>query len=136
MRVRTPQGQVRLVLLAVAIVAVLAGVVIVRGGAPELRDGSESSEELALLLAPTEVYNPVAAGEELPEGFRQVVPRDAIRPVYEPTFVAADAIDWPATSLVIGLQLHGEAKAYPVQFLNWREMVVDSVAGIPVLVTW
>ena len=82
------------------------------------------------------MYNPVAAGEELPPGFRQVVPRDGIRPVYEPSFVAAGEIDWPADSLVIGLEIDGVAKAYPVAFLNWREMVIDRVAGIPVLVTW
>jgi hypothetical protein len=29
-----------------------------------------------------------------------------------------------------------EAKAYPVSFLNRREMVIDSINGIPILVTW
>ena len=37
---------------------------------------------------------------------------------------------------MIGLALDGEAKAYPVSWLNRREMVVDRIAGIPILVTW
>lgn len=86
--------------------------------------------------APGDVYNPVIAGEQLPDGFRQVLPRDAIMPIYDPQFVPAASIDWPGDTLVIGVAADGEAKAYPVSFLNGREMVVDSIAGIPILVTW
>ena len=85
---------------------------------------------------PAGVYNPVLAGESLPDGFRQVLPRDAIRPVYEPTFVAGRDAGWPAEAQVIGVTSGGEAKAYPVSFLNGREMVVDEIDGIPILVTW
>ncbi len=85
---------------------------------------------------PSEVYNPVLAGERLPDGFRQVLPRDAIAPVYDPTFVLGRDIDWPADAQVIGVSLGGEAKAYPVSFLDGREMVVDELDGIPILVTW
>lgn len=85
---------------------------------------------------PGDVYNPVIAGETLPDGFRQLLPRDAIMPVYDPQFVAAAQVTWPADTLVIGVAGEGEAKAYPVSFLNGREMVVDSIAGIPILVTW
>ena len=42
----------------------------------------------------------------------------------------------PKTPLVIGLELDGDAKAYPVSFLNRREMVIDWIGGTPVLVTW
>lgn len=85
---------------------------------------------------PAEVYNPVLAGEVLPDGFRQVLPRDAIAPVYDPSFVAGSEIGWPGDAQVIGVDLDGEAKAYPVSFLNGREMVVDEIAGVPILVTW
>ena len=83
-----------------------------------------------------DVYNPVIAGEPLPDGFRQVLPRDAIMPIYDPQFVPGSAIDWPADTLVIGVAAGEEAKSYPVSFLNGREMVVDSINGIPILVTW
>ena len=85
---------------------------------------------------PAGVYNPVLAGEPLPDGFRQILPRDAIAPVYEPEFVDGRDIGWPGDAQVIGVSSGGEAKAYPVSFLNGREMVVDEIDGIPILVTW
>lgn len=85
---------------------------------------------------PTSVYNPVLAGERLPDGFRQVLPRDAITPVYDPLFIAGDEIGWPGEAQVIGVAIGDAAKAYPVSFLNGREMVVDEIDGVPILVTW
>ncbi len=85
---------------------------------------------------PRDVYDPVAAGEPLPEGFRQLLPRDAIRPVYEPTFTTATGVAWPDETDVIGVEIDGEAKAYPVAFLTGRELVVDELAGWPILVSW
>lgn len=81
-------------------------------------------------------YDPVASGEPTPAGFRQPLDRDDILPVYDPRFVGADGVDWADDSLVIGVDLEGEAKAYPVGFLTRREMVVDNHRGIPTLVTW
>ena len=56
-------------------------------------------------------YDPRAAGEELPRGFRQVLPRDAIRPIYSPRFVPAAASDWRDDVMVIDVALGGEAKS-------------------------
>jgi len=85
---------------------------------------------------PNSVYDPVRGGETLPDGFRQLLVRDAIAPVYDPTFTVPSAVDWPEDSLVIGVDLDGEARAYPVGFLNRREIVNDNHRGIPTLVTW
>ena len=85
---------------------------------------------------PALVYDPVEAGEPLPSGFRQLVWRDQIEPVYDPVFTSPNNVDWPAGSLVIGVVGTETAKAYPVTHLNSREMVVDSLEGIPILVTW
>ncbi len=71
-----------------------------------------------------------------PDGFRQLLPRDAILPVYDPEFTSASLISWPGGTQVIGISSGDEAKAYPVSFLTRREMVVDAINGIPVLVTW
>jgi len=38
--------------------------------------------------------------------------------------------------LVIGIAMDGQAKAYPVGVLRFREMVNDEIAGIPILVSW
>jgi len=96
----------------------------------------EATPSLGTLPDPGQVYNPVLAGDPLPVGFRQLLPRDAILPVYNPQFVSAADAGWADDALVIGLDLDGQSRAYPVGFLNRREMVIDSVAGIPVLVTW
>lgn len=85
---------------------------------------------------PEGLYDPIEAGEQAPAGFRQVLKRDWIAPVYDPAFVAADKIDWPEEELVIGVDLEGEARAYPVGFLNRREIVIDMHRGIPTFVTW
>ena len=81
-------------------------------------------------------YDPRSAGEELPRGFRQVLPRDAIRPIYSPRFVPAAASDWRDDVMVIGVAMDGEAKAYPVSLLNRREIVNDQLGQLPILVTW
>jgi len=81
-------------------------------------------------------YNPVLAGEPLPADFRQILPRDAIRPIYEPEFTNAAGVDWPDSTDVIGVEINGEAKAYPVDHLNGRELVVDEIDGVPILVSW
>jgi len=99
-------------------------------------DTSPTRGEAGVRVGPRDAYNPVAAGERLPDGFRQLLPRDAIKPIYDPVFVSASSIGWPAATDVIGVTLGGEAKAYPVSFLNGRELVVDEIDKIPILVSW
>jgi hypothetical protein len=50
--------------------------------------------------------------------------------------VPAIEASWDSDDLVIGLEIDGNSKAYPVGFLNRREMVIDRLSGVPVLVTW
>ncbi len=114
-----------------AVVLALATIYAFTGSSPEPLAGPTG-----VRVDPAGVYNPVLAGESLPDGFRQVLPRDAIAPVYDPTFVAGREAGWPDEAQVIGVEIDGDAKAYPVSFLNGREMVVDELAGIPILVTW
>ena len=68
--------------------------------------------------------------------FRQLLPRDAIFPIYEPRFVTAEEAGLDSGELVIGVELNGESKAYPIGPLVRREMVNDTVGGVPILVTW
>lgn len=107
------------------------------GGVGDVTDGAALPPRLDLDVPdPDSVYDPFFAGEELPDGYRQTLVRDAIAPVYDPMFTTADGVDWPEDSLVIGVDLDGEARAYPVGFLNRREIVNDNHRGIPTLVTW
>jgi len=65
-----------------------------------------------------------------------LLPRDAIRPVYDPTFVTADQADWSDDTDVIGVADGGDAKAYPVRFLSGRELINDEINEKPIVVTW
>ena len=107
------------------------------GAGASTPDAGERDRSLAIARAAIPgTYDPVAAGEATPDGFRQSLERDDILPIYDPRFVGAGAVDWDGDSLVIGVDLEGEARAYPVGFLTRREMVIDNHRGIPTLVTW
>ncbi len=99
-------------------------------------DTTPVQTDAGIRVSPRDAYNPVAAGEKLPDGFRQLLPRDAIKPVYDPVFISASSIPWSDDTDVIGVTLGGQAKAYPVSFLNGRELVVDEIDNIPILVSW
>jgi hypothetical protein len=99
-----------------------------------LRSGSETLTVEAIDL--DGIYNPAQSGENLPNGFRELLPRDTILPIYDPHFVSATESPWHDDALVVGLEVDGDARAYPVSFLNRREIVNDHVGKTPVLVTW
>ena len=67
---------------------------------------------------------------------RQSIPKDAIRPVYDPTFLTAPEVILSSDDLVIGLTINGDSRAYPISVLERREMVNDVVGGVPILATW
>ena len=98
--------------------------------------GETQATAAGVRVGSTSAYNPVLAGERLPADFRQILPRDAIQPIYDPAFAPADEVDWPDSTDVIGVEIDGEAKAYPVDHLNGHELVVDELNGIPILVSW
>ena len=63
--------------------------------------------------------------------------RDAISPIYEPTYDTVDPADWLwDTNLVIGYVSQSDAFAYPIKILNFRELVNDVIDGVPVLVSY
>ena len=70
------------------------------------------------------------------DSFRQLLSRDGITPIYDPKFVFAAKASFGDNDLVMGVTINGESKAYPVGMLNFREMVIDEVGGVPILVTW
>ncbi len=65
-----------------------------------------------------------------------LLPYDAILPVYQPRFSTPDGIPLQDDELVMGVVIDNEAKAYPVSVLRFREMVIDELAGWPILVSW
>ncbi len=71
------------------------------------------------------------------------VPKDAIPPLENPQgnfgfaqFVAADQVELPENDLVLGVDINGDARAYPVKILNWHEIVNHTVGGKKIVVTY
>ena len=73
---------------------------------------------------------------ELSGTLRTLLSLDAIRPIYDPSFVTATDAPLLDDDLVIGVSLNGDSRAYPVRLLRQREMVNDVVGGVPILATW
>jgi hypothetical protein len=53
-------------------------------------------------------------------------------------FIAAEAAlqEWDPQEGIIGLEIDGEARAYPIRLLSLHEIVNDTVGRTPVAVTW
>jgi len=65
---------------------------------------------------------------------KQVLPRDAIPSVDDPSFV--DDYDGDPDDEVLVFEGDGDARAYPIRYLDYHEIVNDVVGGRPVAVTW
>ena len=64
-------------------------------------------------------------------------PPDGIPAIDHPLFEAVGDVDWlGAREPVLAFEIDGEARAYPVQILTWHEIVNDTVAGVPVAITY
>ena len=63
--------------------------------------------------------------------------RDAIIPVDLPVYGGADALPWlEDDDLVLGYESGDDAFAYPINILNFHEIVNDVIGGDPVLITY
>ena len=68
---------------------------------------------------------------------RQVL-RKPIRPITDPTIIEAEATDTAPNELVIGVEVNGAARAYPINQLNGpqREIINDVLGGTAIAATW
>ena len=61
------------------------------------------------------------------------VRRDGIPPLVNPKMTtAAEAVDLDDSNVVFGLEINGDARAYPKRILAWHEMFKDTVGGVSV----
>ena len=63
-------------------------------------------------------------------------PRDGIPALFDPQLLPASDAPWNDEEVVIGIELGGEARAYPLAILNWHELVNDTVGGRAILVSY
>ena len=59
---------------------------------------------------------------------------DGIPPLEFPSQIFPDeAADWINDSdIVVGVEIDGDARAYPIRIIAWHEMVNDTIGGVPV----
>jgi len=63
--------------------------------------------------------------------------RDGIRAIDAPSFASPSATRVvEGNTPVIGIEIDGDARAYPVQLLEYHQIVNDVVGGVPVAVTY
>jgi hypothetical protein len=65
---------------------------------------------------------------------RQVLPRDAIPSVDDPSFVGE--YDGDGDDEVVAVTVGGESRAYPLRYLHYHEIVNDRIGRVPIAVTW
>ena len=64
-------------------------------------------------------------------------PKDGIPSIDAPLFVPVNEVaDLADVEPVIGLEIGGDARAYPLRVLTWHEIVNDTVGDVPVIVTY
>ncbi len=64
-------------------------------------------------------------------------PPDGIPPIDEPIYERADEVDWlAAEEPVLSLTIDSTTRAYPLRVMTWHEIVNDTLAGVPVAVTY
>jgi hypothetical protein len=84
---------------------------------------------LRLALAP--------AADLRPDEIVTVLPKDAIPAILSPAFEEGRKASWlKGKDLVVGVEIGGDSRAYPVPTLSRHEIVNDKVGGVPIAVTW
>jgi hypothetical protein len=65
-------------------------------------------------------------------------PPDGIPSIDNPKFTSVKEADeiLEDSELVVGLNVNGDIRAYPLQILVWHEIVNDNVGGVPVAITY
>jgi Protein of unknown function (DUF3179) len=90
---------------------------------------------LALAVILTTI--PAAAADLRPDEIVTVLPKDAIPAILRPTFGDSKGAVWlGGRDLVVGVEISGDSRAYPVATLSRHEIVNDTVGGQPIAVTW
>jgi hypothetical protein len=62
--------------------------------------------------------------------------RDGIPALLSPRVTSVRAAPWKDEERVIGIEIDGIARAYPIAILNWHELVNDTISGVPILVSY
>lgn len=87
------------------------------------------------VILPADPANPSVAGRELE--IVTILPKDAIQAILNPSFRRPEDTDnYLNDEPVLGISINGDDRVYSVPFLSAREVVNDTVGGVPVAITW
>ena len=99
-------------------------------------------------IANTDNFNPVSISRTEKEGENSIVPLDqivsggpppdGIPSIDDPKFISVQEANGRLedSELILGLNINGDIRAYPLQILVWHEIVNDKIGGVPVAVTY
>ena len=90
---------------------------------------------------------PTSLPEQTTNGVKHIIPldeiksggppKDGIPSIDNPKFVSISEAEFVSDDdIVIGLNVNGESRAYPLFILVWHEIVNDNVGGIPLAITY
>ncbi len=71
-----------------------------------------------------------------PADIDTILRRDAIPAIHDPEIVSGAEAELLEDEFVIGIEIEGQARAYPIRVLSAHEIVNDGIAGEPYAVTW
>ena len=87
-----------------------------------------------LLLSGFNLENSIVPKEDILSGGP---PKDGIPALLDPRSIPGEEISFLEDSdQVIGVNVNGAARAYPIKILNWHEAVNDVLGGEPIVVTF
>ncbi len=73
---------------------------------------------------------------DLPESFEQIIPRGRIAAIDDPQFVPAAEASIADDSVVLGVVIDGQARAYSIRLLNTHEVVNDAIGETNFAAVW
>lgn len=90
------------------------------------------------ILVETFGYGPqTPARVDLTEIYQGCPRKDCIPSIDQPRYVMAERADFLADDdLILGLDVDGEQRAFPIRILDHHEIVNDTIGGQAVIVTW
>lgn len=76
--------------------------------------------------------------EDYLQNSRRAAPRDGFPVLHNPDKASVEEADQSLkdNEWVIGVEINGEASAYPVRIMGFHELINDQVGGLPITVCW
>ena len=131
---RLPTGKKSKTILFVTLIVVIAAIVVTNFGPFPISNSVDVGKVVSNGSQIGLPKNIVPLNEIVSGG----PPQDGIPSIDNPKFVSVSEADkfLQDADQVVGLNVNGDIRAYPLQILVWHEIVNDNVGGTPVAVTY